>query len=213
MRNRVARGLVAPNPGLPPMNAPRRPDVNSNHNSETPNTTETNGTNSDQENQPQPPPRQSNTAGGPTNQQHLVQQGILPPNVTTNPIQGRVDDSSSISEDGDFQGGADSITTTSRKRHACGDERADRIHEWVKTVLFKRIKFINNHNVFVRAMDLIEEEEGIQPGSDQDFRTRYKSTLMDSLNAKRGTCEQAVGKVVHSELPTMIVAFCHCGNF
>jgi hypothetical protein len=62
-------------------------------------------------------------------------------------------------------------------------------------------------------MELIEKEEGIQPGSDQDFRTRYKSTLMDSLNAKRGTCEQAVGKVVHSELPAMIVAFCHCGNF
>ena len=151
MRNRVARGLVAANPGLPPMNAPRRgPDANSNHNSETPsNTTETNGTNSEQENQPPPPPRQSNAAGAPPNQQHLVQQGLLLSNVTTNPIQGRVDDSSSISEDGDFQGGADSITTTSRKRHACGDERADRIHEWVKSVLFKRIKFINNHNVFV----------------------------------------------------------------
>ena len=205
----MARGLVAPNPGLPPMNAPRRPppDANSNHNSETPNTAETNGTNSDQENQPPPPPRQSNTAGAPPNQHHLVLQGLVPPpNGTTNPIQGRVDDStSSISEDGDFQGGADSITTTtSRKRPACEDERADRIHEWVKTVLFKRIKFINNHNVFVRAMELIEEEEGIQPGSDQDFRTRYKSTLMDSLNAKRGTCEQAVGKVVHSELPLIV---------
>ena len=47
---------------------------------------------------------------------------------------------------------------------------------------------------------MIEEEEGISTAiQNKQFRTHYKSTLMDSLNAKRGTCEQAAGKVVHSK--------------
>ena len=36
-------------------------------------------------------------------------------------------------------------TIASRKRSMCEDERAQRIHDYVKNTLFKRIKFVNNH--------------------------------------------------------------------
>jgi hypothetical protein len=144
---------------------------------------------------------------------HLPDQEDRPNGITTfqnqGGIQGRTIDNSRSRNYGaqhstaQATGGTFSTRSTrvSRKRNAVQDEVAERIHEYVKTTLFKRFKFVNNHYVFVKAMEIIEEVEGISPElEDKGFRSQYKSTLMDSLNSKRGTCEQAGGKIVQSKL-------------
>ena len=72
-----------------------------------------------------------------------------------------------------------------------------RLHAFVNQHLFKKLKFASNEKMVENAIKVAMEEEFRIP-EDQfpRFYNIYRSTMMDAINTKRGTCAQIGGRVV-----------------
>jgi hypothetical protein len=71
-----------------------------------------------------------------------------------------------------------------------------RVHNLVKTVIFPKLKFINNANMLKKTMLRVMENLDVPVGSYEEFKTIYVSEVMVAINTKRGTVGQSAGKVV-----------------
>jgi hypothetical protein len=77
---------------------------------------------------------------------------------------------------------------------------AKRIMLFVKTDVFRRIKFINNDEMFRKAFQLVIRNEDVPPNKRFAFQQLYESAFNHALNTKRGSCEQAGGFIVRKAL-------------
>ena len=72
-----------------------------------------------------------------------------------------------------------------------------RLHAFVNQHLFKKLKFASNEGMVENAIKVAMAEEFCIPGDHfPAFYNIYRSTMMDAINTKRGTCAQLGGKVV-----------------
>ena len=73
---------------------------------------------------------------------------------------------------------------------------ANRVIQFVKSDLFRRIKFINNDAMFQKAFLLVMNNEKVEPHKRVSFQMLYESCFNHALNTKRSSCEQAGGILV-----------------
>lgn len=66
---------------------------------------------------------------------------------------------------------------------------ATRIQNLVKTIIFRKCKFITSGEYFNKVMQVVVDVE--KPADTSRFVRIYKACVVGSLNAKRSTCEQA----------------------
>ena len=71
-----------------------------------------------------------------------------------------------------------------------------RIVLFVKTELFRKIKFVTSANMFQRAFRKVIEFENVRPQHQVLFQLTYEKSFNMALNQKRSTCEQAGLKIV-----------------
>jgi hypothetical protein len=76
----------------------------------------------------------------------------------------------------------------------------ERIQKFCKKELFKKVKFVASDSGLQHVMGRMAGIFQIPMAKKQAFKSQFKKTVMDSLNAKRAFCEQQAGKVVLSEL-------------
>jgi hypothetical protein len=77
---------------------------------------------------------------------------------------------------------------------------AQRIRAFVKTELFRKIKFINNDVMFRKAFNCVMEHEHVPQDKRAQFQMIYESTFNDALNQKRSSCEQTGGDIVRKSI-------------
>ena len=77
---------------------------------------------------------------------------------------------------------------------------ATRITQFVKTEVFRRIKFINGDAMFQKAFQLVIDFENVPRHQHLRFQMLYESAFNDALNTKRSSCEQAGKKIVRRTL-------------
>ncbi len=77
---------------------------------------------------------------------------------------------------------------------------ADRIRVFVKTEIFRRIKFINSDAMFQKAITLVMDHENVPQNRRGQYQSIYESTFNDALNTKRSSCEQSGGRIVRESL-------------
>jgi hypothetical protein len=77
---------------------------------------------------------------------------------------------------------------------------ADRIRVFVKTDIFRRIKFINSDAMFQKAITLVMDHENVPQNRRGQYQSIYESTFNDALNTKRSSCEQSGGRIVRESL-------------
>lgn len=77
---------------------------------------------------------------------------------------------------------------------------AQRIRAFVKTELFRKIKFINNDVMFKKAFNCVMEHEHVPQDKHAQFQMIYESTFNDALNQKRSSCEQTAGDIVRKSI-------------
>ena len=77
---------------------------------------------------------------------------------------------------------------------------ADRIRVFVKTDIFRRIKFINSDAMFQKAITLVMNHENVPQNRRGQYQSIYESTFNDALNTKRSSCEQSGGRIVKESL-------------
>ena len=70
---------------------------------------------------------------------------------------------------------------------------ANRVIQFVKSDIFRRIKFINNDAMFQKAFLLVMNHEKVEPHKRVSFQMLYESCFNHALNTKRSSCEQAGG--------------------
>jgi hypothetical protein len=68
----------------------------------------------------------------------------------------------------------------------------------VKKVIFRKLKFVTNDTLFWKAMKVVIEAE--DPVEQNRFVKVYKTCVLQSLNTKRSTCEQAGAKITRELL-------------
>jgi hypothetical protein len=73
---------------------------------------------------------------------------------------------------------------------------ANRVIQFVKSDIFRRIKFINNDAMFQKAFLLVMNHEKVEPHKRVSFQMLYESCFNHALNTKRSSCEQAGGILV-----------------
>ena len=77
---------------------------------------------------------------------------------------------------------------------------ADRIRVFVKTDIFRQIKFINSDAMFQKAITLVMDHENVPHNRRGQYQSIYESTFNDALNTKRSSCEQSGGRIVRDSL-------------
>jgi hypothetical protein len=70
-----------------------------------------------------------------------------------------------------------------------------RIVIFVKTQLFRNIKFVNSASMFQKAFRKVIEFEKVQPRKQYLFQLTYEKCFNKALNQKRSSCEQAGFKI------------------
>jgi hypothetical protein len=77
---------------------------------------------------------------------------------------------------------------------------ADRIRVFVKTDIFRQIKFINSDAMFQKAITLVMDHENVPHNRRGQYQSIYESSLNDALNTKRSSCKQSGGRIVRDSL-------------
>ena len=77
---------------------------------------------------------------------------------------------------------------------------SQRIRAFVKSELFRKIKFINNDAMFQRAINWVMDHEKVVYRKRGEFQLVYESVFNDALNQKRSSCEQAGGHIVRDTI-------------
>ncbi|MGL6009651.1 MAG: hypothetical protein ACRC1D_09370 [Culicoidibacterales bacterium] len=77
---------------------------------------------------------------------------------------------------------------------------AERVRFYVKSVIFRKIKFINSDAMFQKAINLVMDHEDVPNHQRMRFRMLYESVFNEALNTKRSSCEQSGGKIVREAL-------------
>lgn len=78
-----------------------------------------------------------------------------------------------------------------------------RVKSFVKSVMFRKVKFVNNELMIQKAMQSLFKFENVKEHKKLNFHRIYESVFNDALNTKRSACEQAGGKIVKAFLKTM----------
>ena len=76
-----------------------------------------------------------------------------------------------------------------------------RIVLFVKTDLFRKIKFVNSATMFQRAFRKVIEFEKVRPQMHYQFQMTYEKIFNTALNQKRSSCEQSGLKIKRKQLP------------
>lgn len=71
-----------------------------------------------------------------------------------------------------------------------------RIHTFVNHTLFKKLKFATNETMVTMAIKTAMMEFQMHEDEFKGFYNVYRSTMMDAINTKRGTCAQLGGNIV-----------------
>lgn len=76
-----------------------------------------------------------------------------------------------------------------------------RIHHYVNHHIFKLCKFLTNESMVTKAVQSVmvgefqmQDESALHDPQFARFYGKYRSTMMDAINTKRGTCAQLGGK-------------------
>jgi hypothetical protein len=77
---------------------------------------------------------------------------------------------------------------------------AERIRTFVKSNLFRRIKFVNSDAMFEQAIRLVMDHERVGDQQRGQFQMLYESVFNEALNTKRSSCEQSGGKIVRESI-------------
>ncbi|KAI2500728.1 hypothetical protein MHU86_13756 [Fragilaria crotonensis] len=85
-----------------------------------------------------------------------------------------------------------------KARHCQQTHVTHRIQNLVKKVIFRKLKFVTNDALFWKAMKVVIEAE--DPVEQSRFVKIYKTCVLQSLNTKRSTCEQAGAKIARELL-------------
>ena len=75
-----------------------------------------------------------------------------------------------------------------------------RLNTFVKTDLFRKIKFVNSNTGLKKAMKLLMDHEDVQPQHCLNFQRIYETAFSEALNTKRSACEQSAGKIVRKTI-------------
>jgi hypothetical protein len=75
-----------------------------------------------------------------------------------------------------------------------------RLNTFVKTDLFRKIKFVNSDTGLQRAMKKVMDHEDVQPQHRLNFQRIYETAFSEALNTKRSACEQSAGKIVRKTI-------------
>ena len=75
-----------------------------------------------------------------------------------------------------------------------------RVTTFVKSELFRKIKFINSDASFQKAFKLVMDHEDVSPRHRVNFQMTYETVFNEALNSKRSSCEQAGGKIVRKTI-------------
>ncbi|KAI2496794.1 hypothetical protein MHU86_17728 [Fragilaria crotonensis] len=75
-----------------------------------------------------------------------------------------------------------------------------RIHTFVNHTLFKKLKFATNETMVTMAIKTAMMEFQMHEDKFKGFYNVYRSTMMDAINTKRGTCAQLGGNIVSAHL-------------
>ena len=102
-----------------------------------------------------------------------------------------------------IRGMSKSESMRNRQKHV-----ALRVRTYVKSIIFRKIKFINSDMMFQKAMTLVMDHEAVPHHLRGKFQMLYESVFNESLNTKRSSCEQTGGKIVRDR----IVHFKEKGN-
>ena len=73
---------------------------------------------------------------------------------------------------------------------------SDRVNDFVKTQLFRKVKFISSVHMCTRALVIVMDALKILPPQRPAFSKMYESCVKGAINTKRSTCEQAGAKIV-----------------
>lgn len=85
-----------------------------------------------------------------------------------------------------------------KARHCQQTHVTHRIQNLVKKVIFRKLKFVTNDALFWKAMKVVIDAE--DPVEQSRFVKIYKTCVLQSLNTKRSTCEQAGAKIARELL-------------
>ena len=106
--------------------------------------------------------------------------------------------SSNLGLDGEtlhIRGMSRSQSIKNRQKHV-----TDRVRIFVKSDIFRKIKFINSDASFQKAINLVMDHENVPEEQRGRFQMLYESVFNEALNTKRSSCEQSGGKIVRSTI-------------
>ena len=131
----------------------------------------------------------------------VAQQGVATPPVATNPNASPNALSHNEESEDDFQPRGLSNTQAVLKAESHVKQR---IIPYIKSVIFRKIKFITSPKMFSQAFRYVLKLEKItDPNKCFRFQTTYESCFNHALNTKRSSCEQAAGKLVRKTMSEM----------
>jgi hypothetical protein len=77
---------------------------------------------------------------------------------------------------------------------------AERVRAYVKSVIFRKIKFVNSDAMFNKAIELVMDHEDVPERQRVRFQMLYDSVFNEALNTKRSSCEQSGGKIFRESM-------------
>ena len=77
---------------------------------------------------------------------------------------------------------------------------SQRIVLFVKSDIFRTIKFVNSEDMFRRAFEKVLKIEKVHPAKRLRFRLTYEKCFIKALNNKRSACEQSGSKIAKTEI-------------
>ena len=77
---------------------------------------------------------------------------------------------------------------------------AERVRHYVKSFIFRRIKFVNSDQMSQKALHLVMDHENVPTRNRETFYMLYDSVFNEALNTKRSSCEQAAGRIVRDSI-------------
>ena len=90
---------------------------------------------------------------------------------------------------------SNAVSIVKREKHV-----ATRIMQFVKSEVFRRIKFVNSAEMFQKAFVKVIEFEKVPPNNSLLFQLTYESCFNKALNTKRSSCEQAGGMLARKAI-------------
>ena len=94
-----------------------------------------------------------------------------------------------------IRGMSRSQSILNRQKHV-----TDRVRVFVKSDIFRKIKFINSDASFQQAIRLVMDHENVPEQQRGHFQMLYESVFNEALNTKRSSCEQSGGKIVRETI-------------